>query len=119
MVSTTCMLPSVFTVIRESNEEIRSVWAAAVAHSSKARRQAITRFFMEVRLTISSLLTGRKNKVACGSELAHQSGLVRPDASGNNFRAIVILTPHGTAGHASQHCNLPRVRQSVCNWTLK
>ena len=62
MVSTTCMLPSAFTVTRESNERIRSVCAAAGAIASKARKHAVRKFFMEVSLTIALLLAGKEEQ---------------------------------------------------------
>src|ERR1041385_6445781 len=68
-VLTTCMLPSVLTVIRESNELIRSVsvsvsvWAAAGTANSKAKKAA-KKFFMEVRLNYS-LAAGRLEEQSC------------------------------------------------------
>jgi hypothetical protein len=56
------MLPSLFTVIRESNEDIRSVWAAAGAIASRARKQAAKKFFMGVRLTIALLPAGKEEQ---------------------------------------------------------
>src|SRR5437660_10173297 len=115
IVSTTCMLPSVFTVIRESNEHIPSVCAAAGTAASRAR-QAIRNFFMEVSdLTIALLRDGWKRKNYGGSELAHGRGLVRADPAGNDFCAIVILTAHRTAGHATQNGDLSGMGRSVSN----
>jgi hypothetical protein len=42
------MLPSVFTVMRESNERIPSVCAAEGTAATKARKQAIKKFFMRL-----------------------------------------------------------------------
>jgi hypothetical protein len=56
------MLPSVFTVTWESNERIRSVSAAAGAIASKARKQAVRKFFMEVSLTIALLLADKEGQ---------------------------------------------------------
>src|SRR5689334_6241566 len=112
MVSTTCMLPSEFTVMRESNERIPSVWAPAGAASSKARTHAIKKFFMESMIDYNSACTQPEGKNWRGSGLAHRRGLVRAHPADDHFRAIVILSAHGTAGHAAQHRNLPGMRES-------
>src|SRR4029077_12647073 len=54
-----------------------------------------------------------------GSGLAHRRGLVRIDSAGNDFRAIVILSAHGTAGHAAQDGDLSCVGESVGDRALK
>jgi hypothetical protein len=112
------MLPSVFKLMRESNERIRSVWAAAGTATNKVRKQAVKKFFMGL-VDYNPSGAWQEEESCPESKLAHRGGLVRPDASGNNFRAIVILATHWAAGHSSQHCQLARVRQRVCNWTLK
>src|ERR1041385_4967471 len=112
MVSTTCMLPLLFTVMRESNELIRSVsfWAAADTANSKARKQPAKKFFMEVRLNYS-LAAGWLEEQSCvRSKLSYRRCLVFTHPPGNNLGTIVILAPHWTASHAPQYCQLPGVR---------
>jgi ABC-type phosphate transport system permease subunit len=60
------MLPSVFTVMRESNERIPSVWATAGTAISKTRKQAVKKFFMGVRFDYS-LAAGRQEEESCAS----------------------------------------------------
>src|SRR6185369_7454834 len=53
------------------------------------------------------------------SELALGCFLLGADAAGLDLCARVILALHWFTGDATQHRDLPYVRQSVCNWSLK
>ena len=53
------------------------------------------------------------------SELAHRRGLVMAYSARSNFRPVVILSTNGAAGQSTKDCNLPRVREGVCNRALE
>src|SRR5215831_7193200 len=127
------MLPSSWTVMRESKERMRSdcssfwtsgwssVWPASGSVHRKTNTMRLAKnLFIELSVPRNeSRPTQQPCLARSTSEFSARRSLVLAYASGRNFRAVVVFAPHGTTCHAAQHGDLPGVSQRIRHWPLK